>query len=115
MAKGRRVTCCRDGNVTRELVLAPALEVIDGQPTRRGQARHHDRGRPRLYRGTGWDSSDRAWVTRRGQRICIGTFTGPAGTFHQRTEIPKTARNLLTTLRIYSDLGREPDPVGDRR
>ena len=34
------------------------------------------------------------------QRISIGTFTGPAGTFRQRTEIPKTARDLLTTLKI---------------
>jgi hypothetical protein len=34
------------------------------------------------------------------QRIAIGTFTGPAGTFRQRTDIPKTARDLLTTLKI---------------
>ena len=34
------------------------------------------------------------------QRIAIGTFTGPAGTFRQRTNIPKTARDLLTTLKI---------------
>jgi hypothetical protein len=34
------------------------------------------------------------------QRICIGTFTGPAGTFRQRTDIPKTARDLLTALKI---------------
>jgi hypothetical protein len=34
------------------------------------------------------------------QRISIGTFTGPAGTFRQRTEMPKTARDLLTTLKI---------------
>jgi len=34
------------------------------------------------------------------QRIHIGTFTGPAGTFRQRTDIPKTARDLLTTLKI---------------
>jgi hypothetical protein len=34
------------------------------------------------------------------QRIHIGTFTGPAGTFRQRTDIPKTARGLLTTLNI---------------
>jgi hypothetical protein len=32
------------------------------------------------------------------QRICLGTFTGPAGTFRQRTEIPKAARDLLTAL-----------------
>jgi len=34
------------------------------------------------------------------QRISIGTFTGPAGTFRQRTDIPKTTRDLLTTLKI---------------
>ena len=34
------------------------------------------------------------------QRIHIGTFTGPAGTFRQRTGIPKTARDLLTALNI---------------
>jgi hypothetical protein len=34
------------------------------------------------------------------QRIHIGTFTGPAGTFRQRTDIPKTTRDLLTTLAI---------------
>ena len=34
------------------------------------------------------------------QRIHIGTFTGPAGTFRQRTDIPKTARDLLTAMNI---------------
>jgi hypothetical protein len=34
------------------------------------------------------------------QRIAIGTFTGPAGTFRQRTDIPKTTRDLLTALKI---------------
>jgi hypothetical protein len=34
------------------------------------------------------------------QRISIGTFTGPAGTFRQRTDIPQTARDLLTALKI---------------
>jgi hypothetical protein len=34
------------------------------------------------------------------QRIHVGTFTGPAGTFRQRTDIPKTTRDLLTTLKI---------------
>jgi hypothetical protein len=29
-----------------------------------------------------------------------GAFTGPAGTFRQRTEIPRTARDLLTALDI---------------
>jgi hypothetical protein len=40
---------------------------------------------------------------RRGlDRIHIGTFTGPAGTFRQRTEIAKPARDLLTKLGIQS-------------
>ena len=34
------------------------------------------------------------------QRISLGTFTGPAGTFRQRTDISKTARDLLTALNI---------------
>jgi hypothetical protein len=34
------------------------------------------------------------------QRIAIGTFTSPAGTFRQRTDIPKTTRGLLTALNI---------------
>ena len=34
------------------------------------------------------------------QRISIGTFTGPAGPFRQRTDIPGTARDLLTALKI---------------
>ena len=34
------------------------------------------------------------------QRISLGTFTGPAGNFRQRTDIPRTARDLLTALDI---------------
>ena len=34
------------------------------------------------------------------QRISIGTFTGPADTFRQRTDNPKTTRDLLTALNI---------------
>ncbi len=30
----------------------------------------------------------------------IGTFAGPAGTFRQRTDVPKMARNLLAALKI---------------
>ncbi len=33
-------------------------------------------------------------------RICIGTFTGKAGTFRQRTELSKPARDLLAKLAI---------------
>lgn len=33
-------------------------------------------------------------------RIHIGTFTGPDGTFRQRTELTKTARDLLAALAI---------------
>jgi hypothetical protein len=38
------------------------------------------------------------------QRIALGTFTGPAGTFRQRTELAKTQRDLLAQLKI------EPPP-----
>jgi hypothetical protein len=34
------------------------------------------------------------------QRIAIGTFTGPAGTFRQRTEITRNQRDILKTLKI---------------
>jgi hypothetical protein len=33
-------------------------------------------------------------------RIHLGTFTGPAGTYRQRTELPKPARDLLAKLSI---------------
>jgi hypothetical protein len=33
-------------------------------------------------------------------RIHLGTFTGPAGTFKQRTELTKAARDLLSKLSI---------------
>jgi hypothetical protein len=40
----------------------------------------------------------------RGRRQCnrihLGTFTGPAGTFQQRTELAKPARDLLAKLSI---------------
>jgi hypothetical protein len=39
------------------------------------------------------------------QRTCLGTFTGPAGTFRQRTELTRAARDLLTALNI--DLPRK--------
>ena len=34
------------------------------------------------------------------QRIALGTFTGPAGTFRQRTELTKTQRDILAQLKI---------------
>jgi hypothetical protein len=33
-------------------------------------------------------------------RIHVGTFTGPAGTFRQRTEIAKAQRDILAPLSI---------------
>jgi hypothetical protein len=33
-------------------------------------------------------------------RIALGTFTGPAGTFRQRTELSKTQRDILAQLKI---------------
>ena len=48
-------------------------------------------------------------------RIHLGTFTGPAGTFRQRTELPKPARDLLARLSIDAprkihELTPAPDP-----
>jgi hypothetical protein len=34
------------------------------------------------------------------ERITIGTFTGPAGTFRQRTEITKPQRDILAQLKL---------------
>lgn len=34
------------------------------------------------------------------QKITLDTFTGPAGTFRQRTELTKTQRDILAQLRI---------------
>jgi transposase len=34
------------------------------------------------------------------QRIKLGTFTGPAGTFHQRTELTATQRAILAKLQL---------------
>ncbi len=36
----------------------------------------------------------------RNVKIHVGTFTGPAGTFRQRTEITKAQRDILHALKI---------------
>lgn len=48
------------------------------------------------------NNAGRTWpaMRRELQRISLGTFTGPAGTFRQRTDIPRTARDLLTALDV---------------
>ncbi len=48
-------------------------------------------------------------------RIHLGTFTGPAGTFQQRTELARPARDLLAKLSIdpprkIRELTPPPDP-----
>ena len=47
-------------------------------------------------------TTGQTWNTLRREldRIHLGTFTGPAGSFRQRTEITKPASNLLTRLAI---------------
>jgi hypothetical protein len=45
--------------------------------------------------GTTWPN-----IRRELDRIAIGTFTGPAGTFRQRTEITKPQRDILAKLSI---------------
>ena len=49
-------------------------------------------------------STGHTWPTLRHEldRITLGTFTGPAGTFQQRTEITKTQRDLLHALQIQA-------------
>jgi len=44
--------------------------------------------------GTTWPQ-----IRRELDRITIGTFTGPAGTFRQRTELTKTQRDILAQLK----------------
>ncbi len=39
-------------------------------------------------------------IRRELERIHLGTFTGPAGTFRQRTELSKPARDLLARLSV---------------
>ena len=39
-------------------------------------------------------------LRRQFDRIHVGTFTGPAGTFRQRTEITRNQRDILQTLKI---------------
>jgi hypothetical protein len=53
----------------------------------------------RLYPGSTWPG-----LRRELDRIALGTFTGPAGTFRQRTELSKTQRDILAQLKI------EPPP-----
>jgi Transposase DDE domain len=48
------------------------------------------------------NATGQAWPAMRRElnRIHLGTFTGPAGTFRQRTELTKPARNLFAKLAI---------------
>jgi hypothetical protein len=39
-------------------------------------------------------------IRRELDRIHLGTFTGPAGTFRQRTELTKRQRDILSALHI---------------
>jgi hypothetical protein len=45
-------------------------------------------------------STGQTWpaIRRELDRIHLGTFTGPAGTFRQRTELSKPARDLFAQL-----------------
>ncbi len=53
-------------------------------------------------------STGKTWPTIRGdlQRLHVGTFTGPAGLFRQRTELTKPVRDLLTKLQLTA-----PKPI----
>ena len=50
---------------------------------------------PRTPAGRTWPE-----LRRELDRIHVGTFTGPAGTFRQRTEITKAQRDILQALKI---------------
>ena len=53
-------------------------------------------------------------------RIHLATFTGPAGTYRQRTDLAKPTRDLLTKLsidpprKIHELSRRRPDPAHPR-
>ena len=53
-------------------------------------------------------TTDQTWPTIRSdlQRLHVGTFTGPAGTFRKRTELTKPARDLLAKLQLTA-----PKPI----
>ncbi|GAB2806787.1 hypothetical protein GCM10027073_44370 [Streptomyces chlorus] len=53
---------------------------------------HHSHLRRRLF--------ERHSIRRELQRIHLGTFTGPAGTFQQVTALTKPQRDLLAKLQI---------------
>ena len=48
------------------------------------------------------NTTGKTWpvIRRELERIHLGTFTGPAGTFRQRTELSKPARDLLAALSV---------------
>jgi hypothetical protein len=48
------------------------------------------------------NTTGKTWpvIRRELERIHLGTFTGPAGTFRQRTELSKAARDLLAALSV---------------
>jgi hypothetical protein len=47
-------------------------------------------------------STGQTWPTLRRDldRLHVGTFTGPAGTFRQRTELTKTQQDILAKLQL---------------
>src|SRR6266545_3306879 len=53
-------------------------------------------------------STDKTWPAIRSelQRLHVGTFTGPAGMFRQRTELTKPVRDLLAKLQLTT-----PKPI----
>jgi len=64
-------------------------------------------------------TTDKTWPAIRGdlQRLHVGTFTGPAGVFRQRTELTKPVRDLLAKLQLAAPkpiielaTPAEPDP-----
>jgi hypothetical protein len=58
------------------------------------------------------NQAGQSWPTMRRelQRISVGTFIGLAGTFRQRTDVPKTDRDMLTALKI--DVPRKIHQLG---
>ena len=59
-----------------------------------------DVGAPQLYENLLADEVLPEMLRRDLDRIHVGTFAGPAGTFQQRTELTRTQRDILKALQI---------------
>jgi hypothetical protein len=88
------------GSSRRSLRDAPASETASASTADLANAAPACRGR------VGETTTRTTWpaIHRELDRIALGAFTGPAGTFRQRTELSKAQRDILAQLKT------EPPP-----